>query len=395
MPQSKRASGRALLALSIATVLVALGVGLTVAFPRAMQRWQAPLGPVLGLPTLTPSPQAAFSPTVAAPTSPASPAETEANLEAAFSTAAPSPASPTRKPTATPAPLCGGPPVMTILGIGADNRDNTYLYGLGDVIRIARVDFVTPKITVLSLPRDLWVEIPEIEEHYEITHGKLNQAYFYGGPGMGYYDGPGGGPGLLARTLDLNFGLRVDHYGAINMLTFVKIVDAVGGIDIYLPNDVDGRPIDEKTEDMGYFTAGQHHFTGNEALRFSRIRKRYNDFTRMDHQTTILCALREKVLSPAMLPKLPKIVAAFQDAVLTDLSLEQLSQLACLLPQVERENLVFASLPEEILQPGRIYSPNLKGDTFVLTADNALLREYVAQFMTGEWRAEGGESTCP
>jgi LCP family protein required for cell wall assembly len=166
------------------------------------------------------------------------------------------------------------------------------------VIRIVRVDFVTPKITVLAMPRDLWVEIPDISHFYNITHGKLNQAYLYGGPGMGYYDGPGGGPGLLARTLDLNFGLRVDHYGAVNMFTFVKIVDAVGGLDIYLPTDVDGTPIDDKTEDMGYFTAGQHHFTGSEALRFARIRKRYNDFTRMDNQNMVLCALKDKVGQP-------------------------------------------------------------------------------------------------
>ncbi len=71
---------------------------------------------------------------------------------------------------------------------------------------------------------------------------------------------------MLARTLDLNFGLRVDHYGAVDMSTFVEIVDAVGGLEIYLPYDVDGRPIDEKTEDMGYFNAGQQHFTGEEAL---------------------------------------------------------------------------------------------------------------------------------
>ena len=283
---------------------------------------------------------------------------------------------------------------MIILGIGADS-DFEYRYGLADAMRVARVDFVNARVTVLSIPRDLWVEIPEIEQHYGITHGKLNQAYFYGSPGMGYYDGPGEGPGLLARTLDLNFGLLVEHYGAVNMETFAKIVDAVGGIEIYLPNDVDGRPIDDKTEDMGYFYAGQQHFTGDEALRFSRIRKKYNDFTRMDNQNLVLCSLKEKLLSPSVLPKIPQIVGAFQGAVQTDLSLEQISQLACLLPHISREDLVFASFPQEILKPSRMYSEALRGETFVLDVDNSEIRDYIEKFLAGTWPTASKEPSCP
>jgi len=147
-----------------------------------------------------------------------------------------------------------------------------------------RVDFVTPKVTVMSVPRDLWVHIPGLEA-YGVTEGKLNQSYFYGSPGMGYYDGPGGGPGLMARTLQDNFGLTVDHYGTVNMYTFVRMVDAVGGIDLYLESNVDGRPVDDKTEDMGYFYAGYNHMTGEAALRFSRIRKTDNGFMRMDRHS--------------------------------------------------------------------------------------------------------------
>jgi anionic cell wall polymer biosynthesis LytR-Cps2A-Psr (LCP) family protein len=72
---------------------------------------------------------------------------------------------------------------MTILAVGADNRADNYIYGLADVIRLVDIDFVTPRVTVFSLPRDLWVEIPDISDHYGITHGKLNQAYFMEHPG--------------------------------------------------------------------------------------------------------------------------------------------------------------------------------------------------------------------
>ncbi len=372
-------------------LVILLAAGMLI-YPKAKHQWTTPLGPALELPTHTPIAQI---PTVVEESSTEI---AQVNLPKQVTEIPATDALPptaTTQPTATPKPYCGGPATMTILGIGADNRDNTYLYGLGDVIRIARIDFVTPKVSVLSIPRDLWVEIPDISAHYNITHGKLNQSYLYGGPGMGYYDGPGAGPGLMARTLDLNFGLQVDHYGAVNMQTFVDIVNAVGGLDIYLPNDVDGRPIDDKTEDMGYFYAGQQHFNGDQALRFSRIRKKYNDFTRMDNQNMVLCALRKKILSPSVLPKIPQIISAFQGSVLTDLSPEQIGQLACLLPKVKRENLLFTSLPQEILTPSRVYSPMQKDETFILDVDNNVIRDYISRFMAGTWPSEPKEPTCP
>ena len=88
---------------------------------------------------------------------------------------------------------------MTLLVVGSDERSEDYLYGLANSIRIVRIDFTAPKLMILDVPRDLWVEIPGIADHYGVTHGKLNQAYFFGNPGMGYYDGPGEGQGLLAR----------------------------------------------------------------------------------------------------------------------------------------------------------------------------------------------------
>lgn len=368
-------------------ILVILGL---VYYPSMRQRWVTPLGPGLELPTYTATQNDRLTDTISPNTTPTLSEQdnltTYQEPSATFTPAA--------SLTSTPKPYCGGPSVMTVLAVGADSGYD-YRYGLADVIRIARVDFVTPKVSVLSMPRDLWVEIPEITDPYGITHGKLNQAYFYGGPGMGYYEGPGAGPGLLARTLDLNFGLRVDHYGAVNMQTFVKIVDAVGGIDIYLPYDVDGRPIDDKTEDMGYFTAGQHHFSGDEALRFARIRKKYNDFIRMDHQNMVICALKEKITSPTVITKIPQIIAAFQGSVLTDLSPEQLGQLACLAPRLKRQNLIFTSLPEGILSPGRVYSPQQKDETFVMEADFDVIRDYVRQFMAGTWPTEPDEPTCP
>lgn len=375
------------------SVLLLLIAASLLFYPQIKQRWETPLGPGLELPTRTPAAAAALPAPTHTPATLFTPKEVESG-QAEASVLPPSESTWTQASTATPAPLCGGPPVTTVLAIGADSGID-YRYGLADVIRIVRVDFVTPKVSVLSIPRDLWVEIPGIEDH-NITHGKLNQAYFYGGEGMGYYDGPGAGPGLLARTLDHNFGLAVDHYGAVNMQTFVKMVDAVGGIDIYLPYDVDGRPVDDRTIDLGYFNAGQQHLSGEAALRLARIRKRYNDFTRMDHQNMVLCALKEKLLTPSVLPRIPAIISSFQGSILTDLSPEQIGQMACLLPRLDRENLLFTSLPDELFSPGRVMSPQMGKTTFVLEADFSQLQDYMSRFITGEWPTEPSEETsCP
>lgn len=355
--------------------LVVIFVGSLLAYSLIFKDWNTPLGPGLGLPTITPQ--------IAIPTE--IDVLSTSSSDSIMSTATSNPL-----PTTTPNTYCGGPETMIVLAIGADNRTNDYLYGLADFLRIVRIDFVTPKVSVLSLPRDLWVEIPDIADNYGITHSKLNQAYFYGNPGMGYYDGPGAGPGLLARTLDLNFGLRADHYIAVNMLTFVKIVDAVGGIDIYLPEPVDGRPVDENTEDMGYFAAGQQHFNGQQALRFSRIRKRDTIFHRMDRQTQVLCALRDKILSPSVITDIPDIISAFYGQVLTDLSLAEISQLTCLAPKVNKDNLLFASLPQEIF----LQAMNENG-SFIWDADFDVIRSYVAEFIDGTWPTKPKQPSCP
>ena len=394
-PLAMRTSKRNLIFIIGGLLLATVAIVAVVFYPQAKERWTAPLGPGLGLPTKTPtSDPIALTQELNTPVAAASRSDLDADPARAANTENTSLPTETQVPTVTPEPLCGGPPAMTILALGIDGGED-YLYGLSDVIRVVRVDFVTPQVTVLDLPRDLWVEIPEIEEEHGITHGKLNQAYFYGTPGMGYYEGPGQGAGLLARTLDVNFGLRVDHYGAVNMQTFVKLVDAVGGIDIYLPTDMDGTPVDDKTEDMGYFYAGQQHFNGDQALRFSRIRKRYNVFTRTSNQNMVLCALKDKVTSPAVLPKIPQIIAAFQDAILTDLSPEQLAQLACLAPKLDSDNLIFTGISEDLLTPGRVYSPQQKAETFVWEADYDVIRDIISQFLAGNLVSESDGATCP
>src|SRR5687768_897523 len=243
------------------------------------------------------------------------------NLASAIPTASITPTSTstaTPTPTLTPTPterpvLCGGPPVMFILLIGSDARRDSYAIGLADSIRLVRVDFVEPSIQLLAFQRDLYVEIPGIESHNGITHGKLNQAFLYGNPGYGYFDDPSQGPGLLALTLEHNFGAQVDHYAAVNLQAFVRIVDALEGIDIQLPYAVDGRVKGSKDSNL-YFQAGNLHLSGYRTMLLARMRP-HGDFSRSEVQNLILKALAEEVLSPSVILKLPELVEALRGSV--------------------------------------------------------------------------------
>lgn len=363
----------ALLLMVITLAAVWLGIGF-----ELIARWNAPLGPALELPTLNPA-----SPTLLPVSStPVSLADAEISI---FPTAS-LPVIPTRTPdpTQTAVARCVGPARMILLAIGSDTRADGYMYGLADVIRLVRVDFTNPGITVLEFPRDLWVQIPDISEHHDITHEKLNQAYLYGNSGFGYYDGPGLGPGLLARTLDLNFGARPDYYAAINMQTFVRLVDALGGIDINLPYNVDGRRSDQQSRNDLYFRAGPSHLQGQQALILARLRVGTNA-DRSTHQSLIACALRDAALQPSNITRLPEIVKAFEDAVQTDLSPQAISALLCLAPQIPPQNIRFVSFPPEAMTASRTYDPIFKKQVFVYEPNLDLMRLYTVAFQNGDW----------
>ena len=332
----------------------------------AFNFYRQPLGPALELPTSTqPAPTLTTVPTE------------EIAMQSTV-TGAP----PTATQTAAPQPRCGGPAVMNVLAIGSDARGQHYLYGLADIIRLVRVDFVNARVSILEVPRDLWVDIPEISDHYGITEGKLNQAYLYGNKGLGYYDGPGEGPGLLARTLSLNFGAQPDHYIAVNMRTFEAVVDAIGGIDVYLPYEISVR---SKDNPKGFaIPEGQHHIDGETALWIARIRE-FGTFSRAENQNIVMCALRKKLLSPDVIPAIPELVRSFQSYVQTDFSPEQINQLACLATQMRGTDVVFASFPMENFTVEKKYDPQLKATTSVLDADYNVLRDYIDRFQQGTW----------
>ena len=267
--------------------------------------------------------------------------------------------------------------------MGSDARQDSYVVGLADSMRLVRVDFVEPSIRVLAFPRDLYVEIPEIKDHNGITHGKLNQAFLYGNPGYNYYEGEGQGPGLLALTLEHNFGAQVDHYVAVNLQTFVRIIDTLGGIDINLPYEIDGR-VRGSRDPNRYFAAGKQHLNGYRTMLLARLRPG-GDLQRLELQNLILRALAEKLLSRTAVLKFPRLIGAFRDSVQTDLRPQEISRLLCLRRKVDPEQLDLVSFPETLFKSERVRDPVL-GNTSILDADFEVLADYVKRFSEGLWR---------
>ncbi len=283
-------------------------------------------------------------------------------------------------PQPTIEPVCGGPPSMTVLISGVASKN--YLYGLADAIRVARIDFQTQEVTVLALPRDLWVEIPGLESR-DITVGKLNQAYFYGTKGMGYFSGSGYGSGLLAETILTNYGLRVDHYLSVNLSSFQIIIDTLGGIDVYLAQDV-YRKVNGQPE--LFLKAGSRHLTGKKAEVLARQRIEIGDFGRINNQTVILKGIATKMLTPSGIKAIPALVNQLKGNVMTDLSPDQISQLVCLAGKIDyQEEVSFETLPVALMNETMVFDPSRNINTFALVGDTAGIRSLLNDFQTGIW----------
>ena len=356
----------ALLTLSALFIIIGLG---WVAFQNYRSFITRPLGPALPMTPLRLPPTWTPTPNLTTP----NPTLVHSTLIPGLESYNPPPA------VFTPVPhiACGGPSVMNIVVVGTDTRADGYLYGLGDAIRLVRVDFGTPKVSVLEFPRDLWVEIPHIADNLNgQDHEKLNQAYLYGQPGFGYWDDPSGGPGLLSLTLDRNFGVQSDHYLAVNMRTFVNVVNALGGIDITLTDEADAQ--------LFGLAIGENHLNGDQSLKVARNREN-GTFGRADNQNIVLCGLLKKLTSPGVVMKIPQLIRSFQDNILTDFTPEQLGQLACLGTRLPPENILFASFPQELFTQTRILDPVFKSRVFIWDVDFNVLSDYVAKFQAGSW----------
>ncbi|MBN1122549.1 MAG: LCP family protein [Anaerolineae bacterium] len=274
---------------------------------------------------------------------------------------------------ASSAPYCGGPPVMYLMIVGKDTLEYEYNIGDADAIRLVRVDFVYPSITILPIPRDLLVPIPGMADH-GVGSNRIKTAYAYGNR----YLGPGGGPSLLAETLLVNFDAQVDHYAVANFDAFKEGIDAVGGVDLYFDEAFD---VDE--DGTVEFLQGMNHLDGEAALSYARARPEdATDLYRIGRQTELIKAIQVKLLSPQLFPSLPRLIRSISALMLTDLSPSDISNLLCIMQRVEPDYIQSISLEKTM------YSSEIDQNGYeYLRPDIDAISVYIVDFEAGELSA--------
>jgi LCP family protein required for cell wall assembly len=240
---------------------------------------------------------------------------------------------------------------INMLIIGIDKTpDRTAT--LTDTMMVLSVDPVGETVSMLSLPRDV-VDVP-LGNGDRYT-AKLNSLYSYADRHPEEF--PDGGLRALEDAIGALLGIPIHYYALMDFVGFVKMVDAVGGVDLdvargFYDPEYDGYGF----QGMGWgIEPGLHHFNGFEALAYARARKgaTETDFTRAARQQEILLALRDKALSAGSLVfHVPDLLETVGEFIQTDLPPGRLPELAAIADEMNRDAIVRTVLQRPYVQGG-------------------------------------------
>lgn len=227
---------------------------------------------------------------------------------------------------------------FNFVAVGIDRRDE-YEIPRTDTIIIGNVDLPNRRLSLVSVPRDLLVEIPGF------GFDRINAAYAYGQQ----FTEPDGGIGLLRRTVEWNFAIPIHHFGMVDFQCFRTTVDAIGGVTVDVPRTI----VDPRypTDDFGYklvrFDAGPQLMDGQRALEYARTRHPDNDFGRIRRQQQVVAALRQQVLQLRALPAVPAILSGCRN-MSSDLGLMDYLALAGTLRQFGDGDIAMRTIDERM-----------------------------------------------
>ena len=272
------------------------------------------------LPTATSSPT---GPTAVQPTP-------TVDLAALFPTAAAPPPPDAAGVAPAPLPALTGNTTDNFLLIGSDKRPGSSFRT--DTMIIVVLWPNDGQVSMISIPRDLWVYIPTVGMQ------RINTAY-QSGEIYGY---PGGGPGLLRDTIAYNLGIRVDHMAMVEFDGFRRIIDTLGGVDVPVACpytdwhliDPTYDPYNQNNWSLYTVASGLDHMDGDLALWYARSRLKSSDFDRGRRQQEVLRAILQKALSTDTLARIPQLYNDFAGTVTTDLSLPDMVKLALYAPRL-------------------------------------------------------------
>ena len=258
-------------------------------------------------------------------------------------TMAPGEPTPTLMPTSE---ARGADERTNILVMGIDRRPGESFISRTDSMMLISTDPQGEQISILSIPRDLYVIIPGY------GRDRINTAFVYGSAG----GSPASGAALAMSTVEYNLGVPVDHYVLVDFSAVTKTIDTLGGIDIIVPFDIN----DPTYPDMDYgfdplfIPAGLQHMDGQTALKYARTRHVDNDFGRASRQQQVLLSARDKALGlgiAGLLARAPELYARVEQGIRTDLSLDQLVELGKAISSIERENIRNEVLDQNFVSP--------------------------------------------
>lgn len=246
---------------------------------------------------------------------------------------------------------------VTVLVMGLDYRD--WLAGEGpprtDTMILLTIDPVTKTAGMLSIPRDLWVNIPG-----GFGYERINTAYMLGESNKL----PDGGPGLAMKTVEELLGVPVDYYAVVEFNAFERFIDEIGGVKIDVPEKIKVDPLgDNNTKTL---RPGRQVLTGELALAYVRVRKNAgDDFGRSQRQQQVIMGIRDRILDFNMLPQLvSRSGALYQElssGIHTNLTLDQVIRLAWLGIQI----------PDDKIKKGAIAPPDMVNFATVNTKEGA------------------------
>lgn len=205
---------------------------------------------------------------------------------------------------------------INVLLIGIDRR-NAGQDARTDTIIVGSLDFKHNTINLVSIPRDLYVQLPG-----NLGYWKINAAYPLGETTR-YSRKYGGGVGMLITTIRQDFGLNaIDEYGIVDFKGFTQGIDAIGGVDINVPTKLvdPAYPTANYKTKRVVFMPGKQHMNGERALEYARTRHPDSDFGRIRRQQQVLMAVKNKARNPAIILAAPSLIRIVGDNVQTSLS---------------------------------------------------------------------------
>jgi LCP family protein required for cell wall assembly len=250
-------------------------------------------------------------------------------------------AAPSLEPGITPTPIAievtpepwEGHQRVSILLMGLDYRDWVANYGAprSDTMLVVTFDPLTNQGGMLSIPRDLWVEIPGF------GFNRINTAYMFGEA----YNLPGGGPGLAMRVVEDLIGVPIQYYAVVEFETFERLIDEIGGVDVEVKERIKIAPIGS---DAMWLDPKPYHFNGAETLAYARVRKYGGgDFGRADRQQQVALAVIDRVtgfdMIPTLVRKAPTLYQELADGIRTNLSFREMLALGWMAVGVPKENI--------------------------------------------------------